>query len=134
MICETGMPAFVATDGSFQHSRKIIRRLARDFKGRTAQSRSTRKTFARHNYPWHNCIANQTLIQFWTKYSVQRWKGEPNRNSFPIVLVWPDIKPIEQNKITPRLSGRVDRVDRLANLSSVRCQVLSVTLLELRLG
>ena len=73
-------------------------------------------------------------MQFWTKYSVQRWKGEPNRNSFPIVLVWPDIKPIEQNKITPRLSGRVDRVDRLANLSSVRCQVLSVTLLELRLG
>lgn len=62
---------------------------------------------------------------------MQRWKGKPNRNSFPIVLVWPEIKPIEQNKITPRLSGRVDRidrVDRLANLSSVRCQVLSLYL------
>ena len=46
------------------------------------------------------------------------------RNSFPIVLLWRhEIKPIEQNKITPRLPGRVDRidrVDRLANLSSVR--------------
>ena len=64
-------------------------------------------------------------MQFWTKNSVQRWKGQPNmRNSFPIVLVWRhEIKPIEQNKITPRLPGRVDRfnrVDRLANLSSVR--------------
>ena len=93
------MPAFVATDGSFQHSRKIIRRLARDFKGRTAQSRSTRKALARHDYPWHNCIATQTRVQFWTKYSVQRWKGEPNmRNSFPIVLVWPDMRSNRSNR------------------------------------
>ena len=38
-------------------------------------------------------------MQFWTKYSVQRWKGEPNmRNSFPIVLVWPDMRSNRSNR------------------------------------
>ena len=135
VICETGMPALVATDGSFQHSRKIIRRLARDFKGRTAADRQEKQlriaqlpTAQLHSYPNSNEVLDQ--IQ-WAK--MEGWTKHEEQLSLSFCLAWDQTPEISRTR-SHQSRGRRGRRGRHRPISVSFCRSLYLSCFAWAMG